>query len=243
MHDSVFLLAGQDVPVWQMILPPIGFLLIFGGGFLLIRKFDRDRRAAIAAWATSRGARCHGTGDVAGPQLPWPLFETGRARTADSVVEIAAAGELPRRKLFRYRYTTGGGKNRHTHRFVVALWENPEAADADRRTPPYQLRPRSWTDAVGAVFGGGGLDLSADEPFKEAFRCDSEDASGAVFRQLDRELRTALIGCARELFVGYAPGRLMVAGKHAGDVEAFQSIDAAFRRVFAAFEARRTRGA
>lgn len=243
MHDSVLLLAGRASPPAEFFLLFFGVLLVVGGIFLLMRKIDRDRRAAIAAWADGRGARSLGAGDVAGPRLPWPLFDTGRARTADSVVEFAAEGDLPLRKLFRYRYTTGSGKHRHTHRFVVALWENPEAADADRRTPPYQLRPRAWTDAVGAVFGGGGLDLSVDEPFKEAFRCDSEDGSGAVFRHLDRELRTALLGCAREFFVGYAPGRLMVAAKHAGNVEAFQSVDAAFRRVFAAFAARRARTA
>ncbi|MCL4205079.1 MAG: hypothetical protein KJ000_21570 [Pirellulaceae bacterium] len=108
-------------------------------------------------------------------------------RGSDRAFRNAIAGDLGpvRIALADFRYTTGSGKNRRTHRFTVCLVEN-DAIDV----PACHLRPeRRFLDALGSLFGGQDIDFADDDEFSRSFvlQGDSEPAIRELF---DQDVRT-----------------------------------------------------
>lgn len=78
-----------------------------------------------------------------------------------------------------FRYRTGGGKNRTTHRRTVCVVEN----DA-MNVPHCYLRPeRKLFDALGAMLGGQDIDFAEDPKFSRAYvlQGDEEESVRELF--------------------------------------------------------------
>ncbi|MGN7860303.1 hypothetical protein ACTJI8_06955 [Microbacterium sp. 22303] len=96
-----------------------GMLVLIGGmgtgAGLLIARAQRDRRIAqyrIACFAAANGMSYIGT--IADPPLPGMIFGHGSGRATTDAVR----GTQPRFVEFgNYRYTTGSGKDAHTHQW------------------------------------------------------------------------------------------------------------------------------
>ena len=104
------------------------------------------------------------------------MFQRGSSRRVRNVI----AGDLGpvRVALGDFRYTTGSGKNRHTHHLTICIVEN-DAIDV----PACNLRPeRRFMDAIGSLFGGQDIDFVDDPGFSHAYVLQGE--SEAAVREL-----------------------------------------------------------
>lgn len=83
-----------------------------------------------------------------------------------------------------YSYTTGSGKNRHTHTQTICVLQSQRLG-----LPRCFLRPESRLfDAIGAAFGGQDVDFEEDPEFSRAYVLQGEDET-AVRRIFGAEVR------------------------------------------------------
>ncbi len=93
-------------------------------------------------------------------------FDQGSSRKASNVLH----GEWRGRRViaFDYQYTTGSGKNRHTHHLSACL------QPVGLRVPNLVIRPETFLDKLGAVVGFDDIDFESDE-FSRAFCVKGDD--------------------------------------------------------------------
>jgi hypothetical protein len=79
-----------------------------------------------------------------------------------------------------YQYTTGSGKNSHTHVQTVVLY--PGVA-TEARLPDFTLAPEHWWTKIGEMFGYQDINFDANEAFSKAYllRGPDEDAIRGAF--------------------------------------------------------------
>jgi hypothetical protein len=94
------------------------------------------------------------------------LFGYGRSQCASNCVE-GSYGQLPV-ILFDYRYTTGSGKNSHTHSLSALLCE------LRIHCPSLLIRPETLLDRFAEFFGFENIRLESDE-FNRVFNVKGED--------------------------------------------------------------------
>lgn len=152
-------------------MPPLGFLIVL----LALAAFgvyswrqDQKRREALMAWAASRRWRFMRHG-VEGLRSSYPgvkLFDRGHSRSNGNAVN----GELEGHPVLclDYKYVTGSGKNRSTHRFGVVILETGFPAI------PLQIRRENPLDKVGEFFGKDDIDFESAE-FSRRFHVTSAD--------------------------------------------------------------------
>lgn len=102
------------------------------------------------------------------------LFSRGRSPLASNVLQTSAAGVTI--SIFDYRYTTGSGKNRTTHRQTVALFQAPGAT-----LPAFDLRPENLFHKIGTAFGYQDIDFSSHPQFSGSYLLRGPDE--AAIRQ------------------------------------------------------------
>ena len=110
------------------------------------------------------------------------MFQRGSSRRMKNVI----AGDLGpvRVALGDFRYTTGSGKNKHTHHLTICIVENDAI-----NVPACFLRPeRRFLDALGSMFGGQDIDFIDDPEFSKAYVLQGESES-AVRELFDAEVR------------------------------------------------------
>jgi hypothetical protein len=80
--------------------------------------------------------------------------------------------------IFDYRYTTGGGKNSHTHQQSVIYFRSPVLA-----LPHFAVRPEHLFHKIGGAFGYQDIDFDRHPRFsaKYLLRGDDEAAVRALF--------------------------------------------------------------
>lgn len=109
------------------------------------------------------------------PSDPWnlptwycrlDLFNHGRSRKAENVMSGEAGGRTV--VAFDYRYTTGSGKNSHTHRHQAVVFLLPIDA------PALRLRPEHVFDRVASWVGWDDIDFESDE-FSRRYHVAGED--------------------------------------------------------------------
>ncbi len=155
-----------------------GVVILIVATILLVRHFEKKRTEALQAAAKSMMLDFSRLPE---PQLlpslsAFPLFSHGHSRKAFNVM-TGLADEI-RITLFDYRYTTGGGKNQHTHNQTVALLES-DILDA----PPFSLKPQNVFHSIGKKFGFQDIDFDSHPIFSEKYllRSSDEDAVREVF--------------------------------------------------------------
>ncbi len=133
---------------------------------------DQKRQEAIRAWALARGWRAWPGGE-GGPLHEHPglsLLERGHSRRCGCLVRGELDGQAV--ALFDYRYVTGHGKNRATHRYGVAVLDLPFPVR------PLRVRPEHAFDKVGEFFGADDIDFESAE-FSARFHVAAADRKWA----------------------------------------------------------------
>ena len=156
-------------------MPPIGFLIVLiaiaAFGIYSWRQ-DQKRREALMAWAASRRWRLmrHGVAGLGSRYPGIKLFDRGHSRSNGNAV----SGELEGHPVLclDYKYVTGHGKNRSTHRFGVVILETGFP------TIPLQIRRENPLDKVGEFFGRDDIDFESAE-FSRRFHVTSADPKWA----------------------------------------------------------------
>jgi len=159
----------------QVAVPPIVVILLFlaiaVAGVYAWRQ-DQKRQEAVREWAFGRGWRVWPGGDW-GPHTEYPavkLFQRGHSRSSGTIVR----GQVDGRDiaLFDYKYVTGSGKNRTTHRRGVVV------VRTDFPVLPLEVRPENALDKVGEFFGRDDIDFESAE-FSSRFYVSSPDRKWA----------------------------------------------------------------
>jgi len=147
---------------------------------------ERKRREAIQRVADELGLAFYQDGD---PDLvrqlsDMPLFSKGRSKRITNMIHGETDAVVM--GIFDYRYTTGSGKNSHTHRQSVAFFRS-----ADLNLPVFELRPQSFMHGIGKIFGYQDIDFDTHPKFSKTFllRGPNEEQVRATF---DGELLTSL---------------------------------------------------
>jgi len=133
---------------------------------------EQKRREALMAWAASRRWSFLRQG-IAGLGSRYPgikLFDKGHSRGNGNAVR----GELDGHPVLclDYKYVTGSGKNRSTHRSGVVILETGYP------TIPLQIRRENPLDRVGEFFGHDDIDFESAE-FSRRFHVTSADRKWA----------------------------------------------------------------
>jgi hypothetical protein len=104
------------------------------------------------------------------------LFRRGHSKSGRNMME-GKSGDAPV-TLLDYQYTTGGGKDSHTHRQTVAIFRGGATG-----VPEFELTPEHWWDRVAQVFGYKDIDFEASEEFSKRYllRGPDEGAIRAAF--------------------------------------------------------------
>ncbi len=137
-----------------------------------VHREDQKRRRLLQAWARSQGFTLHDARRT-GWEREYPaykLFTRGYSRHSRLHLEGAVEGR--RVRCLDYRFTTGSGRNRRTHRYGVVVM--------DTGTPviPLHIRREHALDRVGEFFGGGDINFESDA-FSRRFHVSSADRKWA----------------------------------------------------------------
>ncbi len=156
-------------------MPPgviILIVLIVAAAGLYGWRQDQKRQQAVREWAFGRGWRSWPGGDW-GPHTEYPavrVFQRGHSRKSDNIVRGQSGGRDV--AAFDYRYVTGSGKNRTTHRRGVLVLRTSFPVQ------PLQIRPESALDKVGEFFGRDDIDFESAE-FSRRFHVSADDRKWA----------------------------------------------------------------
>jgi len=150
----------------------VAFAIGMGVAGYLAYQADRKRRRLLRAWARSQGLTMHAA-ERRGWEREYPalkVFDQGSSRHS----ELHLTGEVDGRPLqvLDYRYTTGSGKNRKTHRRAITI------LGAGSPTIPLVIRREHVFDRVGEFFGLDDIDFELSE-FSRRFHVSSADRKWA----------------------------------------------------------------
>ncbi len=130
------------------------------------------RRKELSQWAQQRDlnfapGRAY---DMDFRHVGFKCLQHGRSRHAYNII----SGQLNDRRItaFDYRYTTGSGKNRHTHVFSAMIVESPIPLK------PLFIRREGFFDKITEFFGADDIDFESAE-FSRKFFVKSPDKKWA----------------------------------------------------------------
>ena len=154
------LVASTRLLVFPFLLPLLMFALA-GPLIYLAYRSNKQRRAALLAWAASRGWATIAPPPGLARRWSGRPFGSGSSRRAGNVL----TGQFGGRHgiSFDYQYTTGSGKNRTTHEFHVVALSLPAPL------PSLQLTPEHFGTAIARVFGGQDIEFESED-FNNAWR-------------------------------------------------------------------------
>lgn len=151
---------------------PILFIVLMVAFVIAATIQASRRRKMLAQWATARGL-CFSPEKDYGFDFRHPIFDCfkqGNSRYAFNV----CSGEFNGWEIeaFDYHYTTGSGKNRHTHLFSGAIVKAPFPLK------PLSIRPEGFFDKMTEFFGMDDIDFESAE-FSRKFFVKSSDRKWA----------------------------------------------------------------
>jgi len=146
-----------------VIVGVVAFLATFAAFIVAGVAGAKKRVAALRELAVAHGFAFDETaGGVVEALSTFPLFQQGSRRAASNLLSRGNGADSV--WVLDYRYTIGGGKNRHTvHQVVVAF------PYLDASLPEFQLRPENFLHKIGQVFGYQDIDLADQPAFSKRF--------------------------------------------------------------------------
>lgn len=169
MSPFIFIIAG---------------LAVFGVIFWIGTIYEKKRTEKVSAVADQLGLTFSPGEDHAllSKLQIFELFNKGRARKMKNV--MTAETDTTSLGIFEYQYTTGSGKNSHTHKFTIAAMETPSL-----QLPQFTTRPEGFLDRIGSAMGFQDIDFDEHPEFSDAFvlKGENETAIRSFFdtRMLD----------------------------------------------------------
>jgi hypothetical protein len=157
------MLAARSPSLW----PVAVFVLVAAAVMVFGVIAERRRRAELEEFARRLGFAFRPGASGDGRQCAgYTPFDTGRSRRASNLIEGTRGGVGW--EAFDYRYTTGSGKNRRTHRWGVVV------ARVGLSLPRATLRPEGWFDAVAALAGFDDINFES-EAFSRRYHVSGSD--------------------------------------------------------------------
>lgn len=141
---------------------------VFGVVAYAASQGEKKRRAAAVALARSRGYEI-AVDDKAPPPLGFDLFDVGSSRKVSYQIWKPGAHD----SAFQYRYTTGSGKNRQTHRRSCVLLALPFTA------PHLTIGPEGFWSAIGRAIGLRDIEIESPQ-FNDRYRVRCADERFAI---------------------------------------------------------------
>ena len=192
---------------------------------LLTSRYERKRTEAWRAVAQRPGMQFLGEfSDVLSRFGGFKMFQKGHGQTVSNAIAVDS-GEI-RIVVADFRYTTGSGKNKTTHKLTICALQSELL-----ELPHCCLRPESRLfDALGALFGGQDIDFQEDPQFSAAFVLQGEDEAAIrqVFTPAVRDWFAAQ--ASQRFFFEAQLGRLVFhRGKRAPPEEALELMDQALQ--------------
>jgi hypothetical protein len=160
----------------------LGALAVAGVGIGIYAAYvgEKKRTAALFDVAVRMGFSLEAKveKDLLATLGPLHLLTRGHGQRARNLMRGQADGAPA--VVLDYQYTTGSGKNSHTHRQTVVIYPGVGAAAA---VPEFTLGPEHWWDRVGQVFGYQDIDFEASDEFSKRYllRGPDETAIRAAF--------------------------------------------------------------
>jgi len=187
-----------------------GSLIVFG--ILRAQKRRKEMLALAQKW-----------GFAFYPKDPWnlptwytrlDLFNHGHSKRAANVM----SGEVDGRTVvaFDYRYTTGSGKNSHTHCHQAVVFLLPIDA------PAVRMRPESVLDRMASWVGWDDIDFESDE-FSRRYYVASEDRRFA-YDLFHARLIDYLLRCGTAPHMETAGVFLLLYDTGSGQVQNFERL-------------------
>lgn len=164
------------------------FLLILGfGGFIVLvigcviwaHFAEKKRREELEKTAMEMGLAFFPEGDanLLNHLSRFKLFNRGRGRKMKNLIQ-GDSGEV-KIAIFDYQYTTGSGKNSHTHRLSLAALQS-----AELNCPDFTMRPEGMFDKLGSAMGFQDIDFETHPEFSKLFvlQSSNEEAIRKYFK-------------------------------------------------------------
>ena len=164
------------------VVMPVAFAavaVVVGGSVIYAAVVgERKRREALAQTALMLGFTYLDKvpETVAAGLGNFHLFRRGHSKSGRNLME-GKSGDA-QVSLLDYQYTTGGGKDSHTHRQTLAIFRGGASG-----VPEFELTPEHWWDKVAQVFGYKDIDFEASAEFSRRYllRGPDETAIRAAF--------------------------------------------------------------
>jgi hypothetical protein len=159
------------------ILIALGGVALAGGISYFVWAAEKKRSAALADMAVRMGFTFEPK--VPAERLatlgPFHLFTRGHRRTARNLM-TGKADDGPA-MLLDYQYTVGGGKDSHTYRQTVAIFQGV------RGLPEFTLAPEHFWHRIGSLLGYQDINFETSEEFSRHYvlRGPDEAAIRAAF--------------------------------------------------------------
>jgi len=147
-------------------------ILAVAGFAFVAHRLEQKRREALLLWATGRGwdFRAARRRDLHDRWAGLKVLRRGHSRSGSNLVTGRYEGlDMT---LLDYRYVTGSGKNRRTHRLGLVILAT------DYPTIPLQIRRENPFDKVGEFLGMDDIDFESAE-FSRKFFVKSADRKWA----------------------------------------------------------------
>lgn len=149
--------TGEHMPAAMIVI----FILVLGAAAIFSFCQASARRKEMEQWASGRGLafdpdRRDGFDDRF---EEFSCLQQGSSRYADNVI----SGNWGDRAIlaFDYHYTTGSGKNRHSHSFSAVILES------EIELKDLMIRQETFGDKIGAFFGFDDIDFESAQFSKE----------------------------------------------------------------------------
>ncbi len=164
-------LFGANLPEFVIpILLILTSLAVMGIIMWIAVRYEKKRTEKMATIAEELGLQFSAEQDNAllSKLQAFALFNKGRARKMKNV--MTAETETTSLAIFEYQYTTGSGKNSHTHKFTMAAMETPTL-----QLPQFTTRPEGFLDGIGSAMGFQDIDFEEHSEFSDAFVLQGEN--------------------------------------------------------------------
>jgi len=148
----------------------MGAAAIFGAGIYWSHRLQQKRReameqlAALMRWSFS----AEGDDSLLTSLSAFHLFSQGHSKRLKNLIRGTVKDS--KAAVFDYEYTTGGGKNRHTHHFTVL-----QVNLAGSPLPNFSLRPEHAFDKIGDKIGYKDIDFESFPEFSKGYFLRGKD--------------------------------------------------------------------
>ena len=144
---------------------------------------EKKRTTTMQEFAESLGLEFFptGHGELMARLADFNLFSSGHSRSMKNV--ILGKTEIASIAIFDYQYTTGGGKNKSTHRQTVVAMESSSLS-----LPNFTMRPEHIFDRVGSALGLQDIDFEDHAQFSQMFVLKGKDEA-AIREFFDTQIR------------------------------------------------------